>query len=171
MNQIATFIVYAAVAVTSAVAQLDLPSIPPGGTVQIFTQNLDSNLCVGAVADSAQSEILLEPCTRNLTMFVLPSGADNTQIVLGGVPTGQPELCITASQSQAGNTPVILQACGGDPFQIWQFPAGEGRGEVVSTASGSEECLTAVGSNQGDPIEYRPCTNATNQQWFTVVSF
>ena len=85
------------------------PSPPSAGSyVRIQSaQNPSANLCLGVVTNSAQSEILLEPCTRNLTTFILPSGAPSTtQIELAGSAT--PQLCITAAQSLSENTPVIL---------------------------------------------------------------
>ncbi|KZV66632.1 ricin B lectin [Peniophora sp. CONT] len=166
MNQLFSAIVYAAILVTSTVAQ----SVPAGSIVQIHSAQ--NNLCLGAVAGTQQSEILLEPCSSDLTTFILTAGTSTaaTQIELVGNATGQPALCITAAQSQAGNTPVILQACQDDPFSRWRFEAGKGTGEIVSTASTNGQfCLTAVGSNQGDPVEFRSCTGAANQEWTTVV--
>ncbi|VDB90016.1 unnamed protein product [Peniophora sp. CBMAI 1063] len=169
MNKFFSVLVSAAILATSSVAQI----IPAGSTVQIHSaQNPSANLCLGAVAGTQQSEILLEPCSRNLTTFVLPDGMANTQIELVGAVSGQPDLCITALESQAGNTPVILQACSDDSFERWLIQAGQGTGQIVTTAQGAlapASCLTAVGTNQGDPVEFRPCADGANQQWTTIV--
>ncbi|VDB90017.1 unnamed protein product [Peniophora sp. CBMAI 1063] len=174
MNKFFSFFVSAAVLATSGMAQ----SIAPGASVQFHsTQNPSANLCLGAVAGTQQSELLLEPCTRSLTTFKLPNGAplNATQIQLVDSQTGpgqpQPLLCITAREAQAGNTPVILQTCDADDLlQGWRVNDGKGTGEIESTAPiMAAVCLTAVGSNQGDPVEFRNCTGAASQQWTTVV--
>lgn len=48
---------------------------------------------------------------------------------------------------------MILQICEDDKLEGWRFNAGEGAGEIESTAPIMDNvCLTAVGSNQGDPV-------------------
>ena len=71
--------------------------------------------------------------------------------------SANPQLCIDASQSQSANTPVILRACGSDSFEEWMILGGTGTGQIESTAGagGPESCLTAVGTNQGDPVSMR----------------
>ncbi|VDB90019.1 unnamed protein product [Peniophora sp. CBMAI 1063] len=165
-------IVYAAISIASAVAQ----SIPAGSQIQLHLANY-STYCLGATSATLQAPVLIEVCGAANTTFKI--GLDDptttgTKFQLVSPATGPgtpvPFLCVTASGSQDGSAPLVMDTCEDDKFENWRVGAGEGTGEIVSLApSDGAFCLTAAGADAGAAIEYRPCTNDVNQQWTVVV--
>ncbi|KZV66631.1 hypothetical protein PENSPDRAFT_654768 [Peniophora sp. CONT] len=115
---------------------------------------------MGAVGDYQHAEIVLQPCSSDLTTFKLSNGAPLPSTLIGLVdgPVGpgkpQPRLCITSPEGRAGNVPVAVQFCDeSNQLSGWRINNGEGTGEIESTAPiMAAVCLTAVGKYQGASV-------------------
>ncbi|KZV59570.1 hypothetical protein PENSPDRAFT_672255, partial [Peniophora sp. CONT] len=107
-------------------------TIPAMSSVR-FRLAENTEVCLGAVANIQQAEILLTSCDSPNTIFQLPAGGPDhtTQVVLAESLSG-PILCINARTALAGNTPVVLDICEDDQWEHWRIGTGTEAGEIVS---------------------------------------
>ncbi|VDB90012.1 unnamed protein product [Peniophora sp. CBMAI 1063] len=164
MNTLLTFLVSTAAVAMPIMAQ----TLSAGSTVQ-FGSNENPDLCLGAVYTYEYAQILLQPCGAPGTTFTLDNGISSIATRLEVVYSGDEPLCVNAVDSQAGNTPVLLEVCADDLFERWYVEGGTGTGQIRSAVETEDFCLTAAVDGQGDPVEYQVCTGTPNQQWSTYV--
>ncbi|VDC05305.1 unnamed protein product [Peniophora sp. CBMAI 1063] len=154
----------------AVLATLGLAQTIPANTPVRFRLAEDTEVCLGAVTNARQAEILVTACDSPNTIFQLTMGGPNetTDIVLAESLSGGPILCITARNSLAGNTPVILDLCEDDIWEHWRVSSGTGTGpgEILSAVpTNGDYCLAAQHAGLGDPILFAGSSDAFSQQW------